>query len=393
MGCFSPTQPGNLNYGKIMNQTLQTQVGLQPLLQASEAQWDPFQTNQSLSNLNDLLFGSQGGSYDVQTFTPAVTQTGNKLGYAGVPKGFLGEVNKPPLGAGSMTFDAATGMPIAPHRAGDGSTGLGITGSSAGDATVLGGPLGMGFGQFADTGNPDPLSSALGVDFFGGSSTRRIAPPKFGTRTVTQGAQPGLVDLMAKLNTATRSANVNDLATLGPDALAALRTSNPQMAALMDQLNGQASDELTAGSGLTPDEQRMMQQATRASWAARGLDGTNASASDEVLRQYALGQQLLRQRQQFAQGVVGQQQQVYQDPILAMLSQNGQGASAQAQSLLPGNMFNPESPFAGNIASANQQMAALFADPSTLSKINQVGSTVSNTIGSIASIAGGVAGI
>lgn len=377
MGCFQSDKPANLDYGKIMSQTLQTQVGLQPLLQASESQWDPFQTNQSLANLNDLLFGSQGGSYDVQTLTPAVFQDGKQLSYGKAPKGFLGEVNTPPLGtasggrgggAGGMTFDAATGLPI-----------------PGGDSD----PIMAGF----RSGNPDPISRALGLDFFGDSSKVKVSPNQFGTRTVTQGAQPGLVDLMAKLNTATRSANVNDLATLGPDALSALRTANPQMAALMDKLNGQASDELTAGSGLTPDEQRMMQQATRASWAARGLDGTNASASDEVLRQYALGQQLLRQRQQFAQGVVGQQQQVYQDPILALLSQNGQGASAQAQSLLPGNMFNPESPFAGNIASANQQMAALFADPSTLSKINQVGSTVGNTIGSIASIAGGIAGI
>jgi len=150
---------------------------------------------------------------------------------------------------------------------------------------------------------------------------------------------------------------------------------------------------LAAGSSLTPEEQQLMQQATRASWAARGLDGTNASAADEVLRQFALGQQLQRQRQGFAQGVVSQDQSAYQNPVLALLTGNGGGTAAQAQSLMPSTLFNPESPFAGNIASANQQMAALFADPSTLSKINQVGSTVGNTIGSIASIAGGIAGI
>jgi hypothetical protein len=388
VGCFSPSKPGNLNYGKILDQTLQTQIGLQPLLQGAEAQWDPAAINQSLGNLNSLLFGSPGGSFDVQTFRPAISQTGNSLNYGRVPKGFTGEVVNPALGTARNP-----GPGITPSRASNGGTGIGLTGSSAGDATVLGGPLGMGFGQFADTGNPDPLSSALGVDFWGGPPTKRLAGPQYGTRTVTQGAQPGLVDIMSRLNSATRAANVNDLSTMGPDALAAMKAANPQMAALMDQLNSQASDELTAGSGLTSEEQRMMQQATRASWAARGLDGTNASAADEVLRQYALGQQLLRQRQGFAQGVVSQDQQAYQDPVLALLTGNGAGTAAQAQGLMPSTLFNPESPFAGNIASANQQMAALFADPSTLSKINQVGSTVGNTIGSIASIAGGIAGI
>jgi hypothetical protein len=412
MGCFAPDKPGNLNYGKILGQTLQTQIGLQPLLQEAEGQWDPANINQSLNNMNSLLFGSEGGSYDVQTFRPTVSQTGNALNYGPVPKGFMGEVDRPQLGtarnpgpafgagsdASGMTFDANTGLPVpsiyrshssigsdAAMGAGAGAI-LGPVGSAAGAL------IGSGIGSIMETGNPDPVSAAMGLDFFG-APTKRLAGPAYGTRTVTQNAQPGLVDIMARLNSATRAANVNDLSTMGPGALEALKASNPDMAALMDRLNSQANDELTAGSGLTPDEQRLMQQATRASWAARGLDGTNASASDEVLRQYALGQQLLRQRQQFAQGVVGQDQQAYQDPILALLTQSGNGTSAQAQGMMPGNLFNPESPFAGNIASANQQMAALFADPSTLSKINQVGSTVSNTIGSVASIAGGVAGI
>lgn len=403
MGCFSPSQPANLNYGKILDQTLQTQVGLQPMLQGAEAQWDPANINQSLGNLNSLLFGAPSGQFDVQTFTPAINQTGNALSYGSTPKGFLGQVNTPPLGtaknpgpafssggsaASGMTFDAATGQPIRPNANGTGtsggmSLGLPMPGGSSD-------PIMNGF----RTGNPDPISSALGINLWGGGPpTVRLAAPQYGTKTITQNAQPGLVELMNHLNTATRAANVNDLSTMGPDALAALKSANPQMAALMDQLNTQAGTELTAGSGLTPDEQRIMQQATRSSWAARGLDGSNASAADEVLRQYALGQQLLRQRQQFAQGVVGQDTQVYQDPTLALLTSNGGGTAAQAQGLMPSTLFNPESPFAGNIASANQQMAALFADPSTLSKINQVGSTVGNTIGSIASIAGGVAGI
>lgn len=392
MGCFSPSQPAPLNYGKILDQTLTTQIGLQPLLQSAEAQWDPAQVNQSLNNMNSLLFGSAGGQFDVPTYTPAIFQSGNQLSYGGVPKGFLGQVNNPYLGTVRNPGPGAAGLGFA--NGGGGGLNATELGAMAGGALgPMGAAAGSSIGSFVDTGNPDPISAALGLNFWGGPSKVKIAGPQYGTQTVTQAAQPGLVQQMSQLNSMTRAANVNDIANLGPGALAAIQATNPQMAGLMNTLNTQAQDELNAGSGLTPEEQRLMQQQTRASWASRGLDGTNASAADEVLQQYALGQQLQRQRQQFAQGVVSQDQNAYQDPTLSLLMQGGQGTSAQAQGMMPGTMFNPESPFAGNIAAANQQMAALFADPSTLSKINMVGSTAGNTLGSLASIAGGIAGI
>lgn len=392
MGCFQADKPGNLNYAKILDQTLQTQVGLQPLLQAANAQWDPVQTNQALTNLNDLLFGSNGGSFDVQTFRPTISQTGNALNYGPTPKGFTGEVIKPSLGTARNPGPGITGPTATPRKLGDGSTGLGLTGSSAGDATVLGGPLGMGFGGFADNGNPDPLSSALGVGFWGGPPTNRLAGPQYGTRTVTQGAQPGLIEMMNQAAKATQAGTIDRLNTLGPDARAAILAANPDMASLLDKLNTQAGEGLDAGSGLTPDEERIMQQQARASWAARGLDGSPGAAADEILRQFALGQNLKGQRQAFAQSVVGQDQSTLENPIFQLLTQ-GSNALPQAQSLLPGQLFNPESPFAGNIASANQQMAALFADPSTLSKINQTTQTVGNVVGTVGQIAGGIAGI
>jgi len=41
-------------------------------------------------------------------------------------------------------------------------------------------------------------------------------------------------------------------------------------------------------------------------------------------------------------------------------------------------------PYAGNLYNANQQMAAMFADPSTISKVGAVSNTVGSFIGSIA---------
>lgn len=420
MGCFGPDKPKNLNYADILRQTLQTQMGLEPSLLGAEAQYSPIQTNLTLQNMNDLLFGSQGGQFDVQTYTPSVFQQGKKIFYGGTPKGYTGDVNTQPLpywgttangkkgwvqptasgglpGTG-QTFDAATGQMIDPRRPqGAPGSGIGLTGSTTGDATLLGtGPFGASIGSMIEHGNPDPISGTLGIGLWGndGPPKIKLQDQQYGTRTVTQGGQRGLVDLMNQVNSATRASNVNDIATMGPDAVQALLASNPDAANIINELNRQALEGLDAGTSLTDEEKRLMEQAARASWAARGMGGSDASAADEVLRQFALGQNLQGQRRAFAANTLGADQSYLQNPMLSLLTSNaGGGANGQAQSLLPSKMFNPESPYAGNLAAANQQMAALFADPSTLSKINMVSDTtgkILSNVGQIAGIAGGI---
>ena len=82
---------------------------------------------------------------------------------------------------------------------------------------------------------------------------------------------PAITAAQTTANTATRTANANDLTTLGPAALAGVKASNPQQTALLDSLNTTAQEGLDAGTGLTADQMRNITNATNASYANRGV--------------------------------------------------------------------------------------------------------------------------
>ena len=198
--------------------------------------------------------------------------------------------------------------------------------------------------------------------------------------------QTGLLQTLRQQNTAQRTADINDVAALGGSAREAILGANPDQAALLQRLNAQALTGLDAGTNLTPEEQRQMQQASRGAFAARGLEDSNLGISNELLSQYNLGQQLLRQRQAFAQSVLGNNQAIVGDPFLQILGRpstavmQGQGLLGEAGP----SLFNPESGYAGNLYNANQQMAAMFAEPSTMAKVGQVSNAAGQFIGGIA---------
>jgi hypothetical protein len=66
--------------------------------------------------------------------------------------------------------------------------------------------------------------------------------------------------------------------------------------------------ELGLGGTLSPSELRNVQQASRAGFAARGLDYTNASVADEATQTDAANRARLLQRMGLASGVVGANQ-------------------------------------------------------------------------------------
>lgn len=198
------------------------------------------------------------------------------------------------------------------------------------------------------------------------------------------GGQQGLLSMMNQQQSTQRAADIADVAALGPAAHDAILGANPETAALLQRLNAQAVSGLDAGSNLTSDEMRQMQQASRAAFAARGTSGTNGALADEILKQYNLGQTLLRQRQQFAGNVVGLNQGVVGDPFLQILGRPSTGVT-QAQGMLPGTQFAPESPYSGGIYNSNQQYAAMFADPSTMAKVGQISGAAGQFIGGVAS--------
>ena len=190
-----------------------------------------------------------------------------------------------------------------------------------------------------------------------GATWRQVGESYTNTHDVTTAPQQGVFSMLQQQNSNQRTADINDVATLGPQARAAMLAANPDQATLLAKLNSDANIGLDAGTGLTAAEQQQTQQASRAAFAARGMGGGNASVSDELLKQFQLGNQLQQQRQQFAQSVMGSNASVVGDPFQQILGrtsgaiQTAQGIGQQAGP----SLFNPESALSASITSGNTQ--------------------------------------
>lgn len=159
-----------------------------------------------------------------------------------------------------------------------------------------------------------------------------------------QNGQPGYLDLYknsivpamsqieANANRSTRTANINDLTTLGPGALTAIQGANPQQAQLMDQLTKSASSQLQLGTVLDPNQVDQINSMVLGDWANRGLGTSNPAQLDQAMQYFAGGQNLLQQRQANAGAVAGMQNEFYTDPIMRMLM-GGSDASRTGQQL------------------------------------------------------------
>ena len=172
---------------------------------------------------------------------------------------------------------------------------------------------------------------------------------------------PTMGEVEAAARARSRAGDIADIKTLGPQARAAIRAASPEQAALADTMAQQAQSALSAGSRLTPEQQRMVEQQTRGSLAARGLAAGPSGALQEAVRSQMAGAGLQQQRQQQAMGALQAGQGVYGDVFQQVLGRpsqafaGSQGFLGQAQGFNPGQLFNPESAYAQNIYAGNQQ--------------------------------------
>ena len=162
------------------------------------------------------------------------------------------------------------------------------------------------------------------------------------------------------LNTSQRQADIADVMNLGPQALKAMKTANPEQAALLDEMTRQAMDELKLNGLLSPDEERAVIQNTRASFADRGMDLSNPAIFAEAMNLDGATRARQDRARAFAGDVLGFQKSVYGDPyalILGRPSSNlpfAQGSSGIPQSAQVGpQLFNPESDYASQLYSDN----------------------------------------
>jgi hypothetical protein len=78
--------------------------------------------------------------------------------------------------------------------------------------------------------------------------------------------------------------------------LQALREADPEAAALMDSLMASASEELALDNQLDPNQTRLVEQAGRASAAARGMGFGPSDAFAETLAKLGVGEQMRDKR-------------------------------------------------------------------------------------------------
>ena len=237
--------------------------------------------------------------------------------------------------------------------------------------------------------------------------------------------QGGVGDVSAQLNTQNRTANINDVKSLAQDYTSVLKGTNQdyynqlnhftaaanapvgpnasqtqaqQMAsqgygsfnpnglmvqsgtqgnpllsqlnnqamtqgpsALQQQQNGIASGLLSQGGNLSASDLRNIQQNSRAGFAARGLDATNASVVDETFQTDAAQRARLQQNLGIAQGVQNQglQEQNLQNQFgLGVANQNYASNALNQQGQIANQNFGLNS-FNSNLQAQQGQQSAL----------------------------------
>jgi len=221
-----------------------------------------------------------------------------------------------------------------------------------------------------------------------------------GLLNLFQQISPQVSALDAGVASAQRTADIADLERLGPRAMDALRLANPQQTKLLDFINSdsmtgiagseiegilkqQALEDLRNNGMLSPDEERDIQQYTRAQFQQKGLSNSTPELFTEALNRSEYRNARRREGQTFAQGVdqyitgkkdmdrayrgnVANLNQAVFDPMFAILARPGSG-TAGAQSLFSQagyglnsrpSMFNPESAYASDLYNTNYNAQA-----------------------------------
>lgn len=187
--------------------------------------------------------------------------------------------------------------------------------------------------------------------------------------------QRGLLDIyendiapsLAKQQQASVEGDINTVEQYGKRSADAFKAANPEQYALIQALNDQAQQELSAGGEMDPATLRQVQQSTRAGQVSRGLGYGQGDAFIEAMNVGQMAEARRRARQGFASQVVGINQATSVDPFLSLLGRSAQN-SAQLQGLGgqggaiaregASNLFNPESGYASQLFGENASMQA-----------------------------------
>lgn len=369
---FLTPQVASRNYSNELRKTLQTQIALQPQVYQAQSQFAPLWNSLNLQNMQDFLMGTGDSDYATYAWQAPIYKT--RRGTSG------------------------GGMSMVPGMPGMGMPGMG--GGGGFDMPGMGGGMGL---PGMDGGGGFP-----GMDMFGGNDgggKKLISKGRYvSTGTAHRAGQRGFLDLyeneiIPKLDEAQRRSlsyqregDIADVNRLGPQMLAALRSSNPDAARLLDSLNSDAQAGMDAGASLDPSLRREVSQAVRAGQSARGMGMGPVDVFTEALQTGSAGEALRASRRSNAANTVLLDQQFYGNPFQTILNRNAAGAAAapgvsgQAGAMSQiGQLFNPESNYANSVYdfNANAKQSAYNADA------NNKAAITSALISSLGSTAGG----
>lgn len=204
---------------------------------------------------------------------------------------------------------------------------------------------------------------------------------------------PAVDELEAESLQRRRTSEIEALERLGPRAVEAYRASDPQQAALLDELNQQVLGRLEAGDELTPAQSRRIHQDVRGGQAARGFGYGPADVDQEAIARYLGREETGRQRRQDAYQLISANQATGLDPTMMLFDKPStmaqgnqfmqQGYSVQGSA--GPRLFNPESQMAQDIVGANYN--AQYAD--YIGGKNRRSAMFGSLIGAGGNIAGG----
>ena len=166
---------------------------------------------------------------------------------------------------------------------------------------------------------------------------------------------------------------------------------------LQNLMRSSAEQDLSYGTELSPEGQRVAQQSARSAMSARGMTNTNYGLGSEILNSYNMGQDRQNRARTFASQVLGNDVTMagnaysqYGSPLIQSGLQSfspmglAQTATAGMQNLGP-SYLQPESQYNANLAGANQNIAMQKAVADAQAK----NAFTNGIIGGISSIATG----
>lgn len=206
--------------------------------------------------------------------------------------------------------------------------------------------LGLSGNIFDNRAEYDPKYAALGnrttgISLFGDGSTP-------GMLEMYQNALPGLTNAQV-------GAGQGALQQYGGSIASAVRGINPNQSNLMDLMNKQATEGLQAGGRMTRDQMYNATNAVRSNYANRGFVGSLPQGLDESVALARESDNVLGQRQNFAAGVAGMENQFYTNPAVNYAL--GTGSQNSMNSVLGMGMANT-----ANTPNALDQVAPYASD-------------------------------